>query len=474
MYSKWVHLLESQKLIKMNPLSVLRNLRDHYSLLNHDQKNSIAYFQTSDAKDGTFSPRLTVIGIEPVEIIQCQGGDENPFIKLNKSINEKKIIPHPLLPNFQGGAMGYFSYDSAIWLEPSLLSSSYREGIDAEFIFFRYYIILGHLENKAIILSHENRPEIQSQLAEIERIAGVDTASSVLNFEKNKNTAEIPVELMTPNFGQASFIDGVNQLKKHIVDGDIFQAVLSDSFTHPYSGDSLDLFEILSQLSPAPYHFYISIDDRSYLGASPEMLLKSTKGIIETHPIAGTRPRGMNAAEEKKLEVELLDDEKEKSEHLMLVDLARNDIGRVSEPGTVKVESFQKIKKFGGVMHLVSVVTGKLSSSLTAIEALASCFPAGTLSGAPKIRAMDLIHEIEKKPREFYGGSFVAASLTGDLDSCISIRSISLKKGIATIQAGAGIVADSVTEKEYEEIKHKTKLTRKALAIALKLLEKKL
>jgi anthranilate synthase component 1 len=249
--------------------------------------------------------------------------------------------------------------------------------------------------------------------------------------------------------------------------------VISDHFSTDFKGDPLDLFRVLAQISPAPYQFYFSVDDRVYLGASPEMLLKALGETIETHPIAGTRPRGISREDELKQEQELLSSVKEKAEHLMLVDLARNDIGRVSSPGTVKVGSFMKLRKFGGVMHLVSTVTGKLISNTTALSALASCFPAGTLSGAPKIRAMELISEIEKSPRGFYGGAFLAASFTGDIDSCISIRSISIENGRARIQAGAGIVADSDPEMEYQEVQHKSKLTRKALAITRTLTQEK-
>lgn len=459
--------LESLPLNQVKPLAAFRALREHYK--QSSQPNaSMAYFQTADAKDGSFIPRLTIIGVEPVELLQFKADDPHPFEALNQRLSEKKIPRLPQLPFFQGGALGYFSYDAVKYLEPSLIQNNQaNSGYVAEIVFYRYYFIFGHLENKTLIISSEMTDTTKSKLNELEAIALKGSKVAPLAISDVMNLAELAIESMQSHLGKADYIKGIQKLKNHILEGDIFQAVLSDHFSIPYAGDPLTLFEILSAISPAPYQFYFSIDDRAYLGASPEMLLKSIQRIIETHPIAGTRPRGKDAAEEAKLKVELLADEKEKSEHLMLVDLARNDIGRVSEPGTVKVDIFQKIRPFGGVMHLVSVVTGKLDPKFSAVEALASCFPAGTLSGAPKIRAMDLLTQIEQQPRGFYGGAFIAASLTGDLDSCIGIRCITVEQGMARIQAGAGIVADSIPEKEYEEVQHKTKLTRKALAMAL-------
>jgi len=208
------------------------------------------------------------------------------------------------------------------------------------------------------------------------------------------------------------------------------------------------------------------LNKKTFLGASPEMLLRIHGDTLETHPIAGTRRRGKTSEEDLSLELELMDDMKEKAEHIMLVDLARNDIGRVSKSGTVRVDSFMKTRRFSSVMHLVSRVLGDKKEGISSIEALAACFPAGTLSGAPKIRAMQLISELEPEPRNVYGGAMVAASFTGDLDSCIAIRSLEVGNGQVTLQVGAGIVADSIPEIEYEEVQHKSQMVRKALALA--------
>jgi len=277
---------------------------------------------------------------------------------------------------------------------------------------------------------------------------------------------EVKIEEMKSLLGKEQYLVGVRKLKEHIGCGDIFQAVLSDRFTATFDGDPGDLFNVLSRLSPSPYQFYFPLNKKTFLGASPEMLLRIHGDTLETHPIAGTRRRGKTSEEDLSLELELMDDMKEKAEHIMLVDLARNDIGRVSKSGTVRVDSFMKTRRFSSVMHLVSRVLGDKKEGISSIEALAACFPAGTLSGAPKIRAMQLISELEPEPRNVYGGAMVAASFTGDLDSCIAIRSLEVGNGQVTLQVGAGIVADSIPEIEYEEVQHKSQMVRKALALA--------
>ncbi len=434
-----INFKESSRLLGVAPLALLRALRDQ------NKGESIAFFQTAE---------VTVIGLGASEVVQVK--NENPFPIIQQKIKERAVSVQEGLPFFQGGALGYFSYDSVRFLEETLLSGSHAPLFDAEVVFYEHYILFDHL-NKKVFVTEQGSSKIEACASFAKEVRlQIKTQDLNLNVEKMKSS-----------LGKSAFLSGIAKLKEHILDGDIFQAVLSDRFSTPYSKDPLELFDILAEISPAPYQFYFSIEDRVYLGASPEMLIKSKSGKIETHPIAGTRPRGANASEDERLEADLLADTKEKAEHLMLVDLSRNDIGRVATPGSVVVDSFMKVRKFGGVMHLVSVVSGKLKPELHSIEALASCFPAGTLSGAPKIRAMQLISEIEKAPRNFYGGAFICASATGDLDSCITIRSISVENGIATVQAGAGIVADSVPEKEYDEILAKSNLPRKALAIAL-------
>ena len=473
--------------MKTNALSIRASAfqgKELLPLLQAYQKlkpeEAVAYFQTSTPTETGFAPSLTVLGLKPLEIIQSQNGitrirkngevstsKENPFQVIEARIDAQKREYLPNLPFFQGGALGYLSYDAVRFLESSLASEKKRATdtqYDAEVVIFQFYLLVDHAKNESFLLNFGDESE------------GASFERSLQSFFKDKapeaqvarkSSPPLPVEKMQFILGKDAFLKGVLRLKEHILEGDIFQAVLSERFSVPFTGNSLRLFETLSQISPAPYQFYFSIEGRAYLGASPEMLLKSERGQIETHPIAGTRPRGKTPAEEKAQEADLLADIKERAEHLMLVDLSRNDIGRVSTPGSVKVESFMKVRRFGGVMHLVSIVKGQKKNEVSSLSSLASCFPAGTLSGAPKIRAMQLLNEIEPEPRGFYGGAFIAASFTGDLDSCISIRSISVQDGRASIQVGAGIVADSVPENEYAEILHKSTLTRTAIAMEL-------
>jgi anthranilate synthase component 1 len=263
--------------------------------------------------------------------------------------------------------------------------------------------------------------------------------------------------------GRARFLEGVRRLKRHIAQGDIFQAVLSESFEFPTKISALDFYRVLRRESPAPYLFCLIDKKRALVGSSPERLIRVVDGKAFNCPIAGTRPRGKDRNSDLKLERALRRSPKEKAEHLMLVDLARNDLGRVCAPGTVKVERLMEVRKFSNVMHLVSEVSGRLEGKTTAWQALAASFPAGTVSGAPKVRAMELIAEIERHSRGFYAGAVIHADFLGNLESAISIRTLELSGGRARLQAGAGIVADSRPEREYQEVLDKLAGLRAAL-----------
>ena len=395
------------------------------------------------------------------------------FQFLQTHLLENRVALDPEFPYFQGGALGYFGYDTVRFLEPILQRSKNLKletsKFDAELVIFRYYVVFDHTENRVLFYSTD--PEKWARCwKRLKRSLAVSAIAlpAKTSLLREGSPHELKTEEMRSAFGKEKFLAAVQTLKHHIREGNIFQTVISEKFTYPFAGDSFALFQILTEVNPLPIIFTFRIDDRVYLGASPEMLLKADQSLIETHPIAGTRPRGKDAEDEKRQEQQLLSSVKEKAEHLMLVDLARNDIGRVASPGSVKVASFMKLRKFGGVMHLVSRVNGQKKPGLDSLSAFGSCFPAGTLSGAPKIRAMELISELEPAPRGFYGGAFIAASVTGDLDSCIAIRSMVIENGEVSIQAGAGIVTDSSPEKEYEEVCHKSRLARKALALALR------
>ncbi len=265
--------------------------------------------------------------------------------------------------------------------------------------------------------------------------------------------------------GKSAFLNAVKRIKSHIRAGDIFQCVISERFSVRNEESPIDLYRRLRAVSPSPYNFYFRDGEKSYLGASPEMLVKVEGGRVETCPIAGTRPRG-KGAHDKRLEKALLASPKERAEHLMLVDLGRNDLGKVCAPGTVEVSSFMKVRRFSHVMHLVSTVEGRIEKGKTAWDALKACFPAGTVSGAPKVRAMEIISELETTPRGFYSGAFLQHDFQGNLDSCIALRSVQKKGGRAVFRAGAGIVADSRPEAEYQEVRNKLAAARRALGAA--------
>jgi anthranilate synthase component 1 len=447
--------------------------------------------------------------------------EADPFKYIGDRIAELALKHDSSLPFFfQGGVMGYFGYDSVRYLEPILNKSSgafekiseSKDFIDAQFMICKSVVVFVHSEKKMYLLSGDfikksapingaNQDEVFSKLyknldetlkiledqfkqkGKFSADANADPDSHLdLHSDphsdpdsdahadvtlSNLGEEEIKVEAFETSVGRSNYYSAVKKIKEHILAGDIFQAVISERFSLQLKVSAPQIFNVLMREKRSAYQFYFSCDGRVILGASPEMLLRVKENEIETHPIAGTRPRsGKDEIQDKKFEKQLRESPKENAEHLMLVDLARNDIGRISEPGSVKVPEKMQIKKFPGLFHIVSRVTGLLKKGKTPIDALASCFPAGTLSGAPKVRAMQIISETEMNPRGFYGGTVIAASFTGDLDSCIGIRSIEINGERAFIQAGAGIVADSKAENEYEEILTKTKTLRQILAKA--------
>ncbi len=265
---------------------------------------------------------------------------------------------------------------------------------------------------------------------------------------------------------RTAFLEGVAQAKRHIVDGDVFQVVLSIQERIPFAGDPFDVYRLLRMANPSPYHFFLEQEDAVILGASPEMLARVEGRQLEVRPIAGTRPRGVTPAEDQLLREELLADAKEGAEHVMLVDLGRNDVGRVSAYGSVQVAAFRTVERYSHVMHLVSSVTGQLQEDVHPVDAFFAAFPAGTVSGAPKIRAMEIIHALEPVARGVYSGAIGYFDYRGNSDTCIAIRSTVIQGGVAQVQAGAGIVADSVPEKEFDECRHKMAPIKAALAAA--------
>ena len=390
--------------------------------------------------------RFSVLGFKPMAILRAKGNVieiekedrkeeievKNPFDeirKLTSSVSGKK--------RFSGGLVGYVSYEAARHFQPISLKPS--EKPDFEFGLFLDGIIFDRIRNKCeYITLGENR------LEEIKEISKQEFEIEPMSFEEKNHY-----------FTKEAFETMVLETKEKIRAGEIFQGVISNAREYELSGNKLSFYENLRKINPSPYMYHLKLGKREIIGSSPEMLVRVENRMVETFPIAGTRKRGKTSAEDEILRRELLADEKERAEHLMLVDLARNDVGKVSEFGTVKVHDYMTVKKFSHVQHIVSRVQGELQRDKTAVDAFESMFPAGTLSGAPKIRAMEIINELETEPRGPYAGAVGYFSLNGNADFAITIRTMVCDGNTGKIQAGAGIVNDSVPEEEYYEGENK-------------------
>jgi len=367
-------------------------------------------------------------------------------------------------PHFTGGLVGYFSYDYIRYGEPKLrLTEGEGEDFkDMDLMLFNSIIAFDHYKQKIQIITGVMTDDLESSYkAAQDRVAAIRAVIRGENrkdFEKIKLLSEIE-----PKFSKERYSDMVNKAKHYIKEGDIFQVVLSNPMTAKVQGSLFDTYRVLRTQNPSPYMFYFASDDIEMAGASPETLAKLEDGVVSTFPLAGTRPRGKDRQEDLKNEQDLLSDEKELAEHNMLVDLGRNDVGRVAELGSVKVEKYMGIERYSYVMHIGSTVTGKIAKNKDSIDCVDSILPAGTLSGAPKFRACEIIDELEGSRRGVYGGAIGYLDFTGNMDVCIAIRLVYKKKDEICIRSGAGIVADSVPEKEFEECKNKAKAVVKAI-----------
>ena len=396
--------------------------------------------------------------------------EKDPLFELRKLMREFKVAPKENL-RFFGGFVGYLGYDLVRFYEP--IGGRKKDSLntpDTYLILPKFLIIFDHLKKQIEILSFVKinaKQNLRSLYAkEVKAIEGI--------FKKLQNPARLKTLAMSgaaevnlkSNLSKKDFALIVEKAKKYIREGEIIQTVLSQRFSVDFSGDPFNVYRYLRIVNPSPYMFYLNFKDLKIAGSSPEMLLRCEKGILTTRPIAGTRPRGKDELEEKKLEKSLLDDPKERAEHIMLVDLARNDLGRVAESASVTVPVFMTIEHFSHVMHIVSETRAHLKKGKDIFSAFISCFPAGTVSGAPKVRAMQIINELERQERGIYAGSVGYFSFTNSLDTCIIIRTIIFKNKKAYIQAGAGIVMDSKPEKEYKETLNKAKAQVLAVRLA--------
>jgi anthranilate synthase component 1 len=377
------------------------------------------------------------------------------------------------MPPFTGGLVGYFSYDYIKYSEPKLKLSAGENGQDfrdMDLMLFDRVIAFDHYKQKVMLIAGVMKDQPEESYKRAEQI--LNEMAALLKEGEKANLSPLSLESdIRPQFERKDYCNMIEKAKHYIHEGDIFQVVLSNPLRAKASGSLFDTYRVLRASNPSPYMFYFSSDDIEIAGASPETLVKLENGKLSTFPLAGTRRRGKDKEEDKRLEEELLQDEKERAEHNMLVDLGRNDMGKISQIGSVEVEKYMCIERFSHVMHIGSTVTGKIKEEKDAVDAVDAILPAGTLSGAPKFRACQIIEELEQSKRGIYGGAIGYLDFAGNLDTCIAIRLVYKKNGSICIRSGAGIVADSVPEKEFEECINKAKAVVTAVKTAQEGLE---
>ncbi len=424
-------------------------------------------FLLESVEGGERLARYSFIGTDPSLVLRTdEKNPVDPLLRIEEEFKRFRLVPITGLPRFHGGMVGYLSYEVSRYFE-RLPSPDYDPlGLPESVLMLAdTLLVFDHLTHKIKVVSHAHL-DGDVETAYLKAIQKID--SLVERLEQPVPT-EVPPAVsaehpVSSNLSQAEFEAIVSRTKDYIYAGDIIQAVLSQRLAKRTEASPFAIYRALRSVNPSPYMYYLHLGDFHIVGASPELLVRVEDGVVSNHPIAGTRPRSKDAARDMALEEELRNDEKERAEHLMLVDLSRNDVGRISEPGTVEVTQFMDIERYSHVMHLVSHVQGKLRAGLSQFDALRACFPAGTVSGAPKIRAMEIIAELEPDKRGPYAGAVGYFDFSGNLDTAIAIRTIVIKDGIATVQAGAGIVADSIPELEYQESLNKAQ----ALLTAIK------
>ncbi len=429
-------------------------------------------FLLESVEGGERLARYSFIGTEPYRVLTTRGEDKtDPLPPIAEELNKYKIVPVSGLPKFCGGAVGYLGYEAVTRFEELPSPDSDPLALpESLFMFVDTVLIFDHVTHKIKVLSHAHldgniEAAYQKAVDKIDNL--IDRLKQPLKPSEYMNaTYPKGKSRLSSNFSREAFEESVLKIKKYITEGEAIQVVLSQRLSQPAKAAPFEIYRALRTINPSPYMFFFDFNDFHIIGSSPEILVRVENGMVATRPLAGTRPRGKSPAEDAMLEQELRSDEKERAEHIMLVDLGRNDIGRVSEPGTVEVSELMEVERYSHVMHLVTHVQGKLRRDMNAFDALRSCFPAGTVSGAPKIRAMEIIAELEPEKRGPYAGAAGYFSFSGNMDMAISIRTMVVSKGIAYTQAGGGIVYDSVPEREYEETMNKAGALLKAISQA--------
>lgn len=421
--------------------------------------------------------RYTFLGYDPKLGISCADGKmrvgelsfetNDPSSYLRKILSEYKSPKLKDFPPFTGGMVGYFSYDYMFYKEPTAKrevenSDKFR---DVDLMLFDKVIVFDHVLQKIILVANVYLKDVETDynraILDLKNMRELITNGEKKVEPKSKLLGEV-----TPLFSKEEYCNMVEKAKNYIKEGDIFQIVLSNRLSAPFEGSLFDTYRVLRTINPSPYMFYFSGTDVEVAGASPETLVKLEDGVLHTFPLAGTRPRGKTDEEDKRLEAELLKDEKELAEHNMLVDLGRNDLGKISKFGSVCVEKLHSIERYSHVMHIGSTVRGEIDDKHDALDAIEAVLPAGTLSGAPKIRACQLIGELENNKRGIYGGAIGYIDFSGNMDTCIAIRIAYKKNDKVFVRSGAGIVYDSNPEKEYQECINKAKAVVNALKLA--------
>jgi len=456
-------------------------------------------FLLESVEGGERLARYSFIGTEPYRTLRTGAGvagegASDPLAAIEEELGRFRPVTVEGLPRFTGGAVGYLGYEVARYFEPRV-SAPANDALglpESVFLFTDTLLVFDHLQHKIKVVSHfrldgdvdsayrQAAWRIEELVSRLERplerlpyrVGGEGGGAGRpegLQLQPGQTGRPEGLQLrgeLTSNMTRAEYREKVERAKEYIVAGDIIQVVLSQRFQRPTAAHPFDIYRALRTVNPSPYMYFLDLGEAQIVGASPEMLVRVEDGRIDYHPIAGTRPRGRDAAEDAALEAELLRDEKERAEHVMLLDLGRNDVGRVSAAGSVCVPQVMEIERYSHVMHLVSHVTGRLREGMTSYDALRACFPAGTVSGAPKIRAMEIIAELERDRRGPYAGAVGYFDLSGNLDTAITIRTIVMKDGVAHVQAGGGLVYDSDPDREFAETESKARALLRAIELA--------
>jgi len=448
---------------------IVADMETPVSAFKKISKNSEYCFLLESVEGGENIARYSFLGSNPQKVFKFKG-DKDPFPGLEKIIKQYKPVKVEGMPRFHGGLVGYISYDAVRHIEsiPDKNPDDLKLP-QMQFMLTDTLLAFDHVKHKILIISNAH-VESNPEEAYKEAIKKIELLEKKLKKSLKPSEIELSSESkkelkIKSNFTKEEYESIVEKAKEYIKAGDIIQVVPSQRFETNFRGDALDVYRMLRVINPSPYMFYLKFNETKLVGASPEVMVRFENDIATIRPIAGTRPRGANEEEDKKLAEELLSSDKEKAEHIMLVDLARNDLGRVCKPETVKVTDLMGIEKYSHVMHIVSNVSGSLAEDKNAFDLLKASFPAGTVSGAPKVRAMEIIDELENVKRNTYAGVVGYFSFSGEMDTCITIRTLLLHKNKAYIQAGGGVVADSIPEKEYEETVNKAKAVLKVIEL---------